>query len=97
MAGLIIKGMDMPKSCYDCPLCDEECFGAYKCIKAESWGSETSRADDCPHRTVDGLVDKIIERQREYDGKNCTEVIIGLAEAIQIIKDYCGCNVDAKK
>lgn len=35
---VIIKDIDMPKSCYDCPLSNEECFGAYKCEKTEHWG-----------------------------------------------------------
>ena len=46
--GIYIKGMEMPKSCYDCPLQDDECFGSIKCCYAKTWGSANMRAVDCP-------------------------------------------------
>lgn len=48
MSGVYIKGMEMPKSCYDCPLQDDECFGSIKCCYAQTWGSANMRAVDCP-------------------------------------------------
>lgn len=45
---VLIKGMEMPKGCASCPLCDDECFGAYKCEAVQSWGSDTERASGCP-------------------------------------------------
>ena len=46
--GVYIKGMKMPKGCASCPLYNDECFGAYKCEAAQSWGSDTERASGCP-------------------------------------------------
>ena len=40
--------MEMPKTCYDCPLQDDECFGSIKCSYAKTWGSANMRAVDCP-------------------------------------------------
>ena len=45
---ILIKGMEMPTSCYDCPLVDNECFGSIKCCYAKRWGSANMRAADCP-------------------------------------------------
>lgn len=46
--GIYIKGMEMPRSCYDCPLQDDECFGSIKCSYSKTWGSANMRAVDCP-------------------------------------------------
>lgn len=48
MSGIYIPGMEMPKSCYDCPLQDDECFGSIKCCYTKTWGSANKRAVDCP-------------------------------------------------
>lgn len=48
MAGIYIPNMQMPKSCYDCALQDDECFGSIKCCYAKTWGSANMRAVDCP-------------------------------------------------
>ena len=45
---ILIKGMEMPTSCYDCPLQGDECFGSIKCGYAKTWGSARMRAVDCP-------------------------------------------------
>lgn len=45
---ILIKGIAMPKSCYECSLQDDECFGSIKCQYAKTWGSERTRAVDCP-------------------------------------------------
>lgn len=45
---VLIKGIKIPMSCYDCFLCDDECFGSYKCSQVKEWGSAESRAPDCP-------------------------------------------------
>ena len=45
---VLIKGVELPKSCYECFLCDDECFGSYKCGLVKEWGSAESRASDCP-------------------------------------------------
>ena len=45
---VIIKDMEMPKSCRDCPFPTEEMWGAYKCQYAHKWGDDENRADDCP-------------------------------------------------
>lgn len=46
--GIYLPNMEMPKSCYECPLQDDECFGSIKCRYAKTWGSEEMRAVDCP-------------------------------------------------
>ena len=45
---VLIKGMEMPKSCEECPLCCDEAFGSYKCYRVKGWGDDNSRAYDCP-------------------------------------------------
>lgn len=45
---VLVKDMDMPKSCRDCPFPTEEMWGAYKCQYVHKWGDDENRADDCP-------------------------------------------------
>lgn len=48
MSDILIKGMEMPNSCEECPLCCDEAFGSYKCYRVKGWGNDNSRAYDCP-------------------------------------------------
>lgn len=45
---VLIKGMEMPNSCGECPLQCDECFGSFRCWFSKKWGSDLMRADDCP-------------------------------------------------
>ena len=52
MSDLIIKGVEMPKDCAECPIRNQEFYkhgraflGCSLCVK---WGSAISRAEDCP-------------------------------------------------
>ena len=47
MGSVLFRGIEVPKNCYECPLCDDECFGSYRCRYVRGWGSEYSVAPDC--------------------------------------------------
>ena len=54
----VIVGMDMPKSCYACKL-RKGC----NCIIKKMYLPDLSvQNQDCPLKSIDGLIDKIIER-----------------------------------
>ena len=46
--GVYNPKMKIPDSCWACPFCTVECFGAYKCFDVKDWGSREERAKDCP-------------------------------------------------
>lgn len=46
--GLFVPGLSVPESCASCILCDDECFGSYKCSNVQTWGSETAISPECP-------------------------------------------------
>ncbi len=52
MSDLLIKGMEMPKDCAECPIRNQEFYKHGRaflgCSLCVSWGSAISRADDCP-------------------------------------------------
>ena len=84
----VIVGMDMPKSCYACKL-RKGC----NCIIKKMYLPDLSvQNQDCPLKSIDGLIDKIIERGDLYTiggragGKS---VKFGMQIAIKIIKEYC--------
>lgn len=94
---VIVKGMDMPESCSDCPIChckgkDEPwnyyCSATMNDINIQEW--DLTRNDNCPLRSVDGLIEKIETDMSHYmydDYGNTTtehDVLVG------IIKEYCG-------
>ena len=49
--GVMIKGMDMPKSCYDCPLFNREHLSC-NIIGYDDDVSVLSRSKNCPLREV---------------------------------------------
>lgn len=88
MAGVYIKGMEMPKSCYDCPLQDDECFGSIKCCYAQTWGSANMRAVDCP------LI-PVTDRGRLGDLDRILKIIDGIWDCNDMVfkpNDHC-CDV----
>lgn len=46
--GVFVSGMEFPANCGECPFAIDECFGALRCMYAKKWGSDESRAEDCP-------------------------------------------------
>lgn len=91
MAGIIVKGLEMPSDCISCDL-----RGLHKSVGCERYQNADTpdvREDGCPFQSVDELIEKlneekgvIISRERDKtDGyKN------GLERAIEISKEFCG-------
>lgn len=86
---VIVKGMDMPKSCKKCP--------AFATTACELWSKQktysdqmSKKHDSCPLKSVEGLIEKIETDMSHYmydDYGNTTaehDVLAG------IIKEYCG-------
>ena len=81
---VIATGMDMPKSCWECPLTEK-----MSCFNFDFEDSE-KRPKDCPLKSVEGLIEKI---------NNLSDTIRGIRsdgncfftpeEVIKIIKEYC--------
>ena len=70
---IYISGIEMPRTCYDCPFQVDECFGTIKCRYAKTWGSYSSRAVDCPlvpvpdhGRLIDADDVKRIVKEHDY-------------------------------
>ena len=94
---VIITGMDMPENCANCPLTyldtgDDAYWGLneYRCVKDNGLIDihDKERLDDCPLKSVDGLIDKIeieICSRNYYTRETDTRDKI-----IEIIKEYCG-------
>ena len=87
---VIVTGIDMPKNCKECELTfldtgDDAYFGTNcnRCIYdyAEICHDD-KRWDDCPLRSVEGLIEKIEERRSK---QNCS-----CSDCIDIIREYCG-------
>ena len=45
---ILIRGMEMPKNCYECPLYDMEFFDEEHCRLGAYKGLESRRFTDCP-------------------------------------------------
>lgn len=67
--GIYIKSMMMPKTCYDCPLQNDECFGSVKCSYVKTWGSANMRAVGCP------LIEVSIPHRRLIDADEAYKAI----------------------
>jgi len=79
---VIITGMDMPNTCGVC-----EASGTGACHKWHFKESGRKRDDDCPLRSVEGLIEELEEyARRQGDGWD-----YGIVQsAIDIVKEYCG-------
>ena len=65
--GIYNPKMKIPDSCWACPFCTEECFGAYKCFDVKEWGSREERAKDCPLVEVKAPHGRLIDADAVYD------------------------------
>ena len=87
---VIITGMDMPKECIDCLLhnnSSDYCRGRLEIA------SIVREKNDCPLKSIDGLIKKIVNSpsdvgqdmyKTKYDG-----AVRRQNEIIEIIKEYC--------
>lgn len=55
---VIVKGMDMPKSCNDCPMFHTEYYGDY-CAVLDVLVDYTNKHTDCPLVDIKPLIDSI--------------------------------------
>lgn len=71
--GVYNPKMKIPDSCWACPFCTEECFGAYKCFDVKDWGSMEERAKDCPLVEVKAPHGRLIDENallREFETRD---------------------------
>lgn len=81
MAAIITK-MERPKGCGGCEYLTCEVW------KRRNWGYPPP--DDCPIKSVDGLIEKIESKIVPNDGEGSYDTSnIGLRKAIRMIKEYC--------
>lgn len=90
---VIIPKMDMPESCYYCPLTSggwHKDEGAWCNVLGKQLpaGSNAAR---CPVKSVDGLIAKIeLERDRKLGGETFEIAQYkSFDKAVEIIKEYC--------
>ena len=89
---VIVTGIEMPKSCVRCDLCDS---GGYRmALKRQTDKNIYERYKGCPLKSVDGLIEKLNKAGADNDKsvfKNLhLSYIQGLKDAMKIIKEYCG-------
>ena len=89
---MILIDMKMPRSCQDCPA-----FGTKACDKWDKHKTfsdqRTKRHNDCPLKSIDGLIEKIEQDDEIFmynKSKYTAETVIPLWRLRQIIKEYCG-------
>lgn len=100
---IIIQGIEMPKSCIDCPCHDGE-WGCCNITK-NYIGFEDSRPQDCPLKEAEPIVhahwiDKTEDTRREYVCSKCERsVFLQFSHAIkeepallQVMYPYCHCG-----
>ena len=90
MNGVIITGMDMPKTCGDCELYEVknstmECRRTGKKVGTSVGCYE--RMKDCHIKSIDGLIEKLKEAKESRPKGDIAKP--GLSVAIHIIKEYC--------
>lgn len=84
----------IPQNCGECPLCYEDnyfsidppnqCNFAYAPMGLDI----TKKHEDCPLKSVDGLIEKIDKKANSGQWSEAT--VYGMKKAIAIIKEYCG-------
>ena len=95
---VVIAGMKMPKNCYECSIShpkglDEPwnyaCFATMKDVTCD----DDSRNRDCPLKSIDGLIKKIVNSPSDVGQDMYKTKYDGAArrqnEIIEIIKEYC--------
>ena len=88
---VILKEIEMPKNCSDCPCFDGENGECRATGSRDTWCSEPPRS--CPLKSIDGLIDEFKKRYPknyagdfELGGRSCK---FSLTQVIRIIKEYC--------
>ena len=76
---VIITGVDMPKCCFECrKSCDKRFHVADK---------KTKRADDCPFKSVNGLIEFVsVKTHIRSEEHPC---LVDINEVVRLIKEYC--------
>lgn len=84
---VIIKGMEMPRNCMFCPLYVRDSESKH-CAVTDKWNavSGINRLDDCPLKSIEGLIEEIVEK---YGHSTSLEVLDTYHGIIGIIKEYC--------
>lgn len=82
---VIVTGMDMPENCSDCPINDS--YGVCNILRESP---DDGKLDNCPLKSVDGLIDAI----KTGTGIRCKDklwnVFTSDEDIIEIIRKYCG-------
>lgn len=90
---IIVTGMKMPQNCLDyCPMFRHGTDNYTYCVIGKSKPSAIKRSDDCPLKSVDGLIEKITEYRNKINaGGDEFKVgqLWGIDEVTEIIKEYC--------
>lgn len=89
---VIVTGIEMPKSCVRCDLCDS---GGYcRALQRQTDKNVNERYKRCPLKSVDGLVERINKlaySETEYGIEEFdASKIVRLDDLIEVIKEYCG-------
>ena len=85
---LLIEHMDMPKNCYNCPMCYDY-MGCSITGNGLDWENcDKIRLEDCPLKSIDGLIEKITQLPTQEN----TEVqdMYQAYDVLRTIKEYCG-------
>lgn len=89
----------MPQNCGECPLRYEDSYFSMnpptQCnfVYAPVNGLDVTRKhEDCPLKSIDGLIEKITEYRNKNAGDDEFNVgqLWGIDEVTEIIKEYCG-------
>ena len=88
---VILQGINADIKCIDCPIKDigDDCL-----MQKYSYDTFEEMKDDCPMKSVGGLLDKLEriggnEDKSVYKNLN-PSYVQGLKDSIAIIKEYCG-------
>lgn len=89
---VLIKGMEIPNSCEECPLCCDEAFGSYKCCRVKGWGDDNSRAYDCPLVEIPTPHGRLIDEEAIYNNvksrcNNCHIRACAICGVTRILND----------
>jgi hypothetical protein len=83
---VIVTGMDMPERCIQCSFHNNS--NDYCKIKYE-FASLVKGKNDCPLKSIDGLIEKIKEMPNRNPSYSHTCDVVDREDLIEIIKEYC--------
>lgn len=81
---IIVTDCDFRDECKTCLFSDEN---DYLCERTLGYLKATGKREDCPIKTVEGLIDAI--HKKANSGQWNEAVVFGMDLAIKVIKDYC--------